>query len=238
MILSFLVYALICEVPQLEDHLDHFVVGQIYSVNIIDTLRPTQFSYGRKEVEYRAKKMKRMSRAELQHYKERKVGEVIIGPKNKVYLIDGHHMAAALDRIGKKRMLVRVKTSLRSLNKKKFVRRMVNKPWVWLYNHKGEKVRFVDLPRSIRDLEDDPYRSLAWLVEDRGGFDDVKVPFAEFMWARFYRSKLEEKRVKSLSERVIFDAIELSHSFEARHLPGYKGECDDSLREIIDSGQH
>ena len=42
-------------------------------------------------------------------------------------------------------------------------------------------------PQSLAALADDPYRSLAWLVRDRGGFCRTELEFAEFAWADFFR---------------------------------------------------
>lgn len=81
-------------------------------------------------------------------------------------------------------------------------------------------------PQSLVELADDPYRSLASLVEHRGGFCKTNLEFAEFAWADFFRERLgrgvENPTTDQLSSNVSA-ALNQAHSAEAaeRHLPGY-----------------
>ncbi len=65
---------------------------------------------------------------------------------------------------------------------------------VWTHNAAGEEVdlpTFVgSLPRDVRQLCDDPMRSLAALVRSRGGYDKVWVPFSEFRWVTLHLTVL------------------------------------------------
>ena len=47
---------------------------------------------------------------------------------------------------------------------------MDNKRWVYPYDAKGERRHFKDLPKSVADLKDDPFRSLAGELRRAGGF--------------------------------------------------------------------
>ncbi len=78
------------------------------------------------------------------------------------------------------------------------------------------------LPRDIRGLADDPYRSLAWYVRKAGAFENSEKNFAEFRWANFFRErKLLDKEGIAGWERALVKAVKLSQSSAARKLPGF-----------------
>lgn len=37
---------------------------------------------------------------------------------------------------------------------------------------------------------DDPFRSLAWMVRNNGGYGHVDTDYADFMWANFLRNNI------------------------------------------------
>ena len=43
----------------------------------------------------------------------------------------------------------------------------------------------------LEGLRDDPYRSLAGYVRNAGGFEKTPTAFAEFLWADFFRPRVE-----------------------------------------------
>jgi hypothetical protein len=45
-------------------------------------------------------------------------------------------------------------------------------------------------PRNVRGLIDDANRSLAWMVRMAGAYKNLKQPFQEFEWARFFRQHI------------------------------------------------
>jgi hypothetical protein len=80
------------------------------------------------------------------------------------------------------------------------------------------------LPRDVRGLADDPYRSLAWRVRDKGGYDKNTTPFSEFQWAEFFRKNLTISDINDDFHAAVKQAMDLAESPEAAHLPGYKGK--------------
>ena len=53
------------------------------------------------------------------------------------------------------------------------------------------KLRGKDLaPTHIKDLAFDPYRSLAWNVREHHGYVKNTMPFPEFKWANFFRTRI------------------------------------------------
>ena len=76
----------------------------------------------------------------------------------------------------------------------------------------------------MKDLEDDPYRSLAGFVREGGGFQKTLTPYAEFLWADFYRTRIALKLVKKNFARALQQAKRLATSADASALPGYASQ--------------
>src|SRR5258708_19862369 len=64
---------------------------------------------------------------------------------------------------------------------------MDNKRWVYPYDAKGGRRHFKDLPKSITDLKDDPFRSLAGELRRSGGFSNGTPPFHQILRPDFLR---------------------------------------------------
>jgi hypothetical protein len=60
---------------------------------------------------------------------------------------------------------------------------------VRLKNESGVEIDTSQLPKTLEAMTDDPYRSLAWFVRQKGGFCKSPREFAEFAWADWFRSK-------------------------------------------------
>jgi hypothetical protein len=78
------------------------------------------------------------------------------------------------------------------------------------------------LPKDIRGLADDPYRSLAWFVRKAGAFENSERNFAEFKWANFFRAKelLDRDGLVGMPQALI-KAVALAQTPAAKHLPGF-----------------
>jgi hypothetical protein len=188
----------------------------------IETLRPTQFSYGAYEVGLKREQLDRLADDDaLGEYKRKHPGSVVLGPGNVMYLVDGHHLARALADRGSRWMYVEVRSDWSHLSPAEFRDRMIAKELCYL-KHLGETLRWEDLPTEIRGLRDDPYRSLAWLVREDGGYKQLDTPFQEFGWAEFLRTRVvlsvdpDWKAATKLGVRW-------ARSPAAKGLPGWKG---------------
>ncbi len=78
-----------------------------------------------------------------------------------------------------------------------------------------------DLPDSIADLVDDPFRSLAGALRTAGGFAKVATPYAEFQWADYLRRRLAAKDLGADPAGALRRALVLARAAEARSLPGW-----------------
>jgi hypothetical protein len=81
----------------------------------------------------------------------------------------------------------------------------------------------MNLPETVRGLADDPYRSVAGEVRERGGYEKDETPFSEFLWAQFFRAHLRVHPVYHDFESAVVEALELAKSSAARNLPGWSG---------------
>ena len=198
----------------------------IHPIPILD-LRPTQMTVGMREVKEKRKRFR--------EEKGRKQGEIIgkhmipvvFGPDKRCYVVDHHHLARALHDEGIKDILVTVIGDLRMVQKDAFWNVMDNKRWVYPYDAKGERRPFIALPKSVKDLKDDPYRSLAGELRRQGGFAKDTTPFSEFLWADFLRRQISRKTVEDHFLKALEKAKELAKTHNAIYLPGWCGPADD-----------
>ena len=187
------------------------------------SLRPTQMTVGMREVKEKRKRFR--------EHKTKKQGEllgkhmipVVRGPDEHYYVVDHHHLARALHDEGIKDILVTLIGDLTMVGRDAFWGVMDNKRWVYPYDTKGERRHFKDLPKSITDLKDDPYRSLAGELRRAGGFAKDTTPFSEFLWADFFRRRIGRKSVENDFPNALKQAMKLAKSPETRHLPGWCG---------------
>jgi hypothetical protein len=126
-------------------------------------------------------------------------------------------MARALEQIGVKKINVLILDNFSSLNLREFWARMQEQGWVLLSDKGNGPLSPVTLPGSLSAMGDDPYRSLAWAVNSRHGYEDSEIPYADFYWADFFRTRVDVSDFESALQQ----ALDLAHSEEARGLPGY-----------------
>jgi hypothetical protein len=81
----------------------------------IADLRPTQMTVGIREVKEKRKRWREESKIKGEEFLGKHMIPVVLGPKDRHYVIDHHHLALALHEEGIKNILVTVvKTSVRS----------------------------------------------------------------------------------------------------------------------------
>src|SRR5580698_5506386 len=188
------------------------------------SLRPTQMTVGLREVkEKRQRWREHKSKKKQSELLGKHMIPVVKGPDKRYYVVDHHHLARALHDEGVKDILVTVIGDLSMVEKDAFWGVMDNKRWVYPYDAKGERRHFKDLPKSITELKDDPFRSLAGELRRAGGFAKDTTPFSEFLWADYLRRNIKAKLVDSDFPRAITRAMQLAKSKDADYLPGWCG---------------
>src|SRR5262249_2776562 len=150
----------------------------------------------------------------------------ILGPGQKPYLRDRHHLTLALHAAGIDTVRVAYVDDLSHLDIGAFWAVLENRCWVHRYNRRGQRRGFDEIPASVLQLEDDPFRSLAGALRRAGGFFKSKVPYAEFAWADFLRAKIVQNLLDEDFEAALEIALTFARSGDARHLPGWCGASD------------
>jgi len=189
----------------------------------IDALRPTQVTVGMREVEAKRKAWRARKDAKAAEFLGRHMIPVILGPKERYYIIDHHHLARALLEEGVEHVLVTIVANLKRLEPDAFWFVLENRNWMHAYDDKGRRCANEDIPKSVKDLVDDPFRSLAGELRFAGGYAKDTTPFSEFLWADFLRRRLKRKLVEKDFGRALTRALKLAKSEEADYLPGWCG---------------
>lgn len=200
-------------------------VGATCTIDIA-LLHPTQMAVGFHEVKLRSDKIARWKPKKFEEYLREKIAPIVIGPSNAVYLLDHHHLARVLhDSNLRSTMYAVVKGSFTNLAAADFWPMMISNRWVYLNDENGKPIKDVsELPKSIGELHDDPYRSLAWAVRDAAGYEKSEVLYADFQWADFFRTRIQIAAGDDGFNRALADALRLCHSAEAAQLPGFKSK--------------
>jgi hypothetical protein len=199
---------------------------KVHPIPILD-LRPTQMTVGMREVKEKRKRFREQDTDKQRTMIGKHMIPVVVGPDKRYYLVDHHHLARALHDEGVKDILVTVIGDLRMVEPDAFWGVMDNKRWVYPYDAKGERRPFKDIPKSVKDLKDDPYRSLAGELRRQGGFAKDTTPFSEFLWADFLRRKISRKTVDDHFMKALEKAKALARTHDAIYLPGWCGPADD-----------
>jgi hypothetical protein len=198
---------------------------KVHPIPILD-LRPTQMTVGMREVKEKRKRFREMGKKQSEMIGKHMI-PVVYGPDKRYYVVDHHHLARALHDEGVEDILVTVIGDLRMVEPEAFWGVMDNKRWVYPYDAKGERRPFKDLPKNIKDLKDDPYRSLAGELRRSGGFAKDTTPFSEFLWADFLRRHIQRKTVEDNFSKAMEKALEVAKTHDAIYLPGWCGPADD-----------
>jgi hypothetical protein len=189
----------------------------------IGDLRPTQMTVGYREVAEKQREWRERSDKHAGEYLGRHMIPVVRGPKGRPYVVDHHHLAMALHQEKQSEVLVTVMADLSALPKTAFWTFMDNRAWCHPYDAKGARRGFDAIPKTIAELADDPYRSLAGELRRAGGFAKDTTPFSEFLWADFLRARVRAKQIHDRFSAALEKAMALARSESASYLPGWCG---------------
>lgn len=187
--------------------------------------KPTQFAVGMLEVDEKILEFKKLSKKELKKKIRDTPVPVVVSHEKELYVVDHHHFLCVCYHLGVRKVRYEVVKDFSD------VEMTFAQFWKWMNKNRsvypfcqfGEGPRnALYLPKDIRGLADDPYRSLAWYVRKSGGFENSDKNFAEFQWANYFRSKkiLDKDGTRGFAKALIV-ATRLANSKSARHLPGY-----------------
>jgi hypothetical protein len=189
----------------------------------IASLRPTQITVGMREVEAKRRAWREKDDGKGAEFLGKHMIPVILGPKERPYVIDHHHLARALLEEGVEHVLVNVIANLQDLERDEFWAVLDMHNWMHPFDDEGVRQSAKDIPKSIKELVDDPFRSLAGELRLAGGYAKDTTPFSEFLWADFLRRRMKRKDVEKQFEEAVAEALTLAKSRDADHLPGWCG---------------
>lgn len=194
----------------------------------ITDLRPTQITVGMREVSEKRKRWREMKTKKGEKFLGNHMIPVILGPKDRHYVIDHHHLALALYKEGVKDVLVSVTSNLSMLEADAFWFVLDSRNWMHPFNDEGRRCSYTDIPKSVNKLKDDPFRSLAGELRRAGGFAKDTTVFSEFLWADFLRRRIKRKLVENDFDLALEAALKLAKSQDAVYLPGWCGPSPDN----------
>jgi hypothetical protein len=184
-------------------------------------LRPTQITLGMAEVALKRKSWKEENPERLTDFLGSHMVPVILGPGGERFLIDHHHLARALHEEGVDSVFVAIVADFHRLDAIAFWNMMDFHGWTHPFDGKGRRRDYADLPRTVLEMEDDPYRSLAGELRNIGGYAKDSTPYSEFVWADFLRRRIKPKQVRKDFSRALGAALEFAKSDDASYLPGW-----------------
>ena len=200
----------------------HRIEPVLHPVAIAD-LRPTQMTVGMREVKRKREEWRKRRKEEGGDFLGQHMIPAVKGPDDSWWLIDHHHLARALHEEGVTHVLVSVVAKLSHLPKKRFLAMMDCHNWLHPYDEDGKRRDFDDLPKRIDKLVDDPYRSLAGEVRAGGGYAKSPAPYTEFLWADYFRDRIDKDKLGDKWDKALSKAIDLARDTEASYLPGWAG---------------
>ncbi|MBF0339818.1 MAG: ParB/Srx family N-terminal domain-containing protein [Magnetococcales bacterium] len=193
--------------------------GDIFKLPV-DQAHPTQFAVGLVSVDCKKREMEKAhkeGKLEGLLCEEGHLVPVVIGPGNKLYITDHHHLSSSIWRAEipaeDKWVYAYVYQDWSKKKSDEFWRDMIESNLAWLYDDKGDgPLNPYMLPSHVDDLLNDPFRTLSRWLRDCGCYSkDVlkerkekictkgkflpeghaKAFFIEFRWANFLRENVK-----------------------------------------------
>lgn len=175
----------------------------------------------------------------LSEWVESKPLRVVAVSDEDLRVIDGHHMARILFLLGKQeaKVLVYFDQAFLELSEDEIWNLFKQNGWVHLRDRDRNSIHPHEIPRFIGDLNDDPFRSLAWMLKKLKAFRKTGVSFQEFMWADFLHREFADQGLEfDFSSREGYrDALKASVEIIAQksedlELPGKRSFAHSELR--------
>lgn len=192
-------------------------------------LKPMQIPAGMIEVQAKADDLRAMGKKEIDAWEKERSVPVLEDYKGRKRPVDHHHEARATWEAGKEDVYTHhyfddeMHARIKALPRDKYY--AVTRAMGLFYDRDqfGAGPHDPDhLPEDVRSMADDPFRSVAWQVRKRGGYDKTTVPFAEFAWAQFFRERVATYPTRADFEKTVLEALKIAHSDDARNLPGWR----------------
>ena len=137
------------------------------TVEITD-LFPTQVTVGMREVNFKRRRWREKNGDQAADYLAAHRIPVILGPENRHFIIDRHHLARALHDEGVKGLPVSILATMNELEFDEFWAALETRGWTHPFDGDGQQCAYSDIPNAVCNLIDDPFRSLAGALKRAG----------------------------------------------------------------------
>jgi hypothetical protein len=199
----------------------------IWQSTLLAELRPTQITVGLREVEAKRREWRQRHGDKAGRFLGTHMIPVVLGPKDRRYVTDHHHLARALLDEGVEEVGTTVVLDLSRVDPDALWVVLDNLGLMHPFDARGRRQKYGKIPSLVADLVDDPFRSLAGELRRAGGFAKDTMPFSEFLWADFLRRHLSRKEVDEDFAAAAKAALKLARSRDADYLPGWCGPTED-----------
>lgn len=191
----------------------------------LDDLCPTQAAVGMRAVSAKRQRIEQRSASsrKIKKYLEKRPIPTVLGPDERLYIIDHHHLSLALWQADVGEAYVLIIDDLSAMSRQGFWKFMEKDGRLHPFDQAGRRIHPARLPKCIDGLAHDPYRDLAWSVRRNGGFEKTMMPYSEFSWANFFRKRIPAKLVERDYPKAVRKAMCLAGTRAAAALPGYAG---------------
>jgi hypothetical protein len=190
---------------------------------LIADLIPTQVTVGMREVDFKRRRWRGRDSQNAASYLRSHSVPVILGPRAQYYIVDRHHLTRALHEEGVEEISTVVVGDLSALSFDEFWPVLESRGYPHWFDDKGDRLSYGDIPKTVFDLTDDPYRSLSGALKRVGGYAKNSTPFSEFRWADFLRRRIVRETVERDFDHALELALVLAQSRQAITLPGWRG---------------
>jgi hypothetical protein len=188
---------------------------------LLAELRPTQMALGFEEVARKRREWRERTPDERERFLRAHRFPAVRGPAGRHYIIDHHHLGRALQEEKVERAMLAVIGDLSHLDKSEFWTVMALRQWAHPFDQKGRLRDFSAMPKRLKQLPDDPYRSLAAEVRRGGAVLKNPTPFSEFLWADYFRRRIPAALLRDDPDAAIARAKTLARKRDAAHLPDW-----------------
>ena len=209
-----------------EKHLNASPEGK--KTKVLD-LKPMQIPAGMLEVQDKAKDLRAMKAKEVESWLKDRSVPILEDYKGRKRPVDHHHEARAAWEADQDEVYTHryfddeMHARIKALPREQYY--AVTRAMGLFYDRDQFGAGPHDpnhLPEDVRSMADDPFRSVAWQVRKRGGYDKSSIPFAEFMWAQYFRERAKTYPTKADFEQAVLEAMKIVHDSAARDIPGWK----------------
>jgi hypothetical protein len=191
-------------------------------------LQPTQLCVGLAEIRSRQADFREETAAERRTYLRGKPVPLVRNAGGELWMVDRHHRLRGLIELDPQATAFGyVVLEVASRERAVVLAALQERGWLYLHDGRGQgPLPPAVLPSSLLGLQDDPYRSLVWKLKQDGVIEPAPlIPFHEFRWGAWLRSRNLPPFSSLKLEPALPAARALARSRSSAHLAGWKGQA-------------